>query len=171
MTQMDEQKTAIHEAGHAVAWQRLFPGMVVNRVTIVPDIEDGSAGHHLAAELTFPWSPTVTPDQREAFRRYAVYRCAGFAAVLVSGYPEERAAEGCDSDFEDVAGLEERKAEAVTLLREPRNIAAVARVARELIERRTLDGDVVDVLIDVADGETSEADFQRYLLMRPPGGE
>ena len=58
------------------------------------------------------------------------------------------------------------KTRAVHLLIKPENIAAVRRVADELLIRETLDGDVVQVLIEVSDGFATEADLERYLLMR-----
>ena len=48
----------------------------------------------------------------------------------------------------------------------PENIAAVARVADELLSQSTLESDEVEILIDVADGEATEQDYQRYLVMK-----
>jgi hypothetical protein len=48
----------------------------------------------------------------------------------------------------------------------PENTAAVARVAAELLSQSTLERDEVEILIDVADGEATEQDYQRYQALK-----
>lgn len=64
--------------------------------------------------------------------------------------------------------LDKWKALAVSVMGKPKNTAAVARVAQELEIRRLFDGDMAGVFIEVADGDASEDDLARYLLMSPP---
>ncbi len=54
----------------------------------------------------------------------------------------------------------------MALMMQPQNIAAVARVAGKLLSISTLESDEVEILIDVADGEATEQDYQRYLAMK-----
>ena len=54
----------------------------------------------------------------------------------------------------------------MALMMQPQNIAAVARVAGELLSSSTLEWDEVEILIDVVDGEATEHDYQRYLVMK-----
>ena len=47
----------------------------------------------------------------------------------------------------------------------PENVKAVRRIADELLVQKTLEPDVVDVLVDVADGKTTEEEYQRFLAL------
>ena len=113
----------------------------------------------------------VTAEERQAFENEAIYACAGYAAMLAAGYAEEEALAGCEADFEKAervcnVRLYVSKEKAMALMMQPQNIAAVARVAGELLSRSTLEWDEVEILIDVADGEATEQDYQRYLVMK-----
>lgn len=156
--------TAIHEAGHAVAFVRLFPARVCGDVSIEP--EEGRLGGHIGEELTVCLN--TADEQAEAqFEAEAVYCCAGYAAMLAAGYPEEQAIELCESDFVEAGHrLEVGKRKAVELMRRPENRLAVERVAEELLHRKRLDGDHILVLIDVADGETTVEEYHAYLSLR-----
>lgn len=84
---MDEHKTAIHEAGHAVAHIRLFPGMYRGELSIVPNADENQAGYHRELEeLTFPWTDEESPEQRAAFENRAIYCCAGYAVTDNIGF-------------------------------------------------------------------------------------
>jgi len=160
------QKTACHEAGHAVAFVRLFDGREQGRVTIEP--RGDAAGCHLAEVLSFPPTEDETPEQRATIENEAIYACAGYAALVATGYSKEEAGRGCDSDFEDAeAGskksLEIVKKEAVLLMSRPENMKAVARIAKELIQEKTLDADQVEILIEIEDGHTTEDEYKWYL--------
>ena len=102
---------------------------------------------------------------------WTFYHCAGYAATLAAGYAEEEALAGCEADFEKAervcnVRLYVSKEKAMALMMQPQNIAAVARVAGELLSRSTLEWEDVEILINVADGEATEQDYQRYLVMK-----
>jgi len=163
--------TAYHEAGHAVACYRLFKDdrRYGGRLTIEP--RGDLLGGHFAEELVFYGTEEVTAEERQAFENEAIYACAGYAAMLAAGYAEEEALAGCEADFEKAervcnVRLYVSKEQAMALMMQPQNIAAVARVAGELLSRSTLEWDEVEILIDVADGEATEQDYQRYLVMK-----
>jgi hypothetical protein len=153
------RQTAIHEAGHAVAFYRLFENFRMSwYVTIVPDPDDDTLGHH-AFEGDFS-----NPDRDSD---HETCSCAGYGAVRASGQEESEATWGCGFDFENVrSDLEAAKARALDLMTRPENVRAVQRLADELLSRETIPGDEIEVLIDVADGELSEEDFQRFLLLK-----
>jgi len=166
---VDDLTTAIHEAGHAVAFYRLFGDSwrIGHTVSIKP--EDGTAGHHAAEDLSFDGDDELTPDQRQMFENEAIYACAGYAAVVAAGYPEDEAENGCWSDFESAEKcsdkpLDEIKREAVLLMQN--NTQAVNRIVEELLKRKSLEFDEVEILIDVADGSATEEDYARYVAMR-----
>ncbi len=163
----DKQQTAIHEAGHAVAHCRL--SIEHDGAHIVPDDEAGLLGAAIGAGIRHVWSEPEAQSMVIAF-------CAGYGALIAAGYPDDVAIAGTDDDFGQAqqllsfwslsGHLDDWKARAVQLMRKPENVAAVALVARHLLDRERLDGEFVDVLVEVADGESTEADLHRYLMMR-----
>ena len=164
------QSTAIHEAGHAVAFYRLFgaDGRYGGPLTIEP--HEDLLGSHLAEDLVFHGIGELTAEQQQAFENEAIYACASYAALVAAGYSDEAALAGCESDFDAAQNachtpLDETKEKAVLLMALPKNVAAVARVAGALLIKSTLKWEEVEILVDVADGETTEQDYQRYLLM------
>jgi hypothetical protein len=102
--------------------------------------------------------------------------CSGYAAVLAAGHPENEALRGTSVDFEEaqeligfwgLAGdLDKWKTDAVELMRRPENAAAVALVADHLLRCSHLDGDLIDVLLDLADGHMSQEEFEQFLQFR-----
>ena len=72
--------TAYHEAGHAVAFHRLFPrGRIGGSLSVEPDQQKGTAGRHSAEEMIF----SLDEDEgviEDHCRREAAYACAGYAA-------------------------------------------------------------------------------------------
>ena len=165
------KETAIHEAGHAVAFYRLFgdAARYGHRLTIEPHKD--LLGNHRAEELVFHGVGELTAEQRLAFENEAIYSCAGYAAVLAAGYSDEAALPGCGSDFDKAerdcdVPLDVSKEKAVELMTLPENTSAVARVAAELLSQSTLDWDEVEILIDISDGEATEQDYQRYQALK-----
>ena len=157
---MDETTTAIHEAGHAVAWSRLFPSRYMNGVSIIPDHEEGLAGMCENEGL-------FGNEDDEHLSDHDTYGCAGYAAVRAAGYSEEAAAAGCDYDFDGVHGdLATAKTKALDLMQQPENVTAVKRIAEELMRRRQLHPDHVTVLLDLSDGESTESEYQQFLSFR-----
>lgn len=159
---------AIHEAGHAVAHRRLFPDTwFAWGLAIVPEDEQDerdavgwSATEHLGNE------DDLSPTDLDTCV------CAGYGAVIAAGYNEDQATAGCDEesdecDFRRVRGdLAAARVRAIELMRQPENVKAVKRLADELMLRRQLHGDHVGLLIDVADGEITESEYQQHLGWR-----
>ncbi len=167
----DPKETAIHEAGHAVAFYRLFGDAARYGHTLTIEPHKDLLGNHRAEELVFHGVGELTAEQRLAFENEAIYSCAGYAAVLAAGYSDEAALAGCGLDFDKAeracdVPLGVSKEKAVELMTLSENTAAVARVAGELLSQSTLEWDGVEILIDVADGEATEKDYQRYLAMK-----
>jgi len=153
-------RTAYHEAGHAVACHRFFPG-AGGDVTIVPDAIKDTAGLHKAVKLP--------DDNIDNIEKQISYICAGYAACAAAGMPDETARLGCDKDFEraeaiiakwGLVPLHEHLETAVNFMRRPENLRAVRRLANELLIRETMDGDYVDLLIRVVDQGTCDADAE-----------
>lgn len=157
---MDKTTTAIHEAGHAVAWSRLFPGRFMGGVSIVSNDEDGTAGKIEAEGFS-------GDEDDEQLADHDAWSCAGYAAVLVAGYSEDEAAAGCDSDFEEVHGdLSTAKTKALNLMQRPENSTAVKRIAQELMQRWQLHPDHVMLLLDLSDGNLTESEYLQFLVLR-----
>jgi hypothetical protein len=162
---MDETKTAIHEAGHAVAHVRL--GILQDLLTIISD------EYFCGAVLS---EGVETVDNTDKAERMVLAYCAGFAALVAAGYPTEIAIVGSDDDFEKCSkliedwdlrySLERFKDLAIELMSEPKNVAAVQLVANYALEHKRVEGDVVDVLVELADGDCTSAEFDRYLANR-----
>ena len=155
--------TAIHEAGHVVAHIRL--NIEYGHVTIAP--KGDTLGAATAAGQEHVWKKEDAGPMVIAF-------CAGYAAMIAAGYSEEDARRGCDDDFEQAAelldywglpdGLEAWQPRAVELMRSPENVSAVALFAEHLLRHERLEADYLDVLIELADGAITEADFAHYRL-------
>jgi hypothetical protein len=136
-TMSNEEVVAIHEAGHAVAYCRLFPQIEPSKPKwlrwlwkpAIVTIEGSGAVMYV---------PLTPPNMYE---EYAVYACAGFAAEALAGSSDPE--RGAQTDFRMAMNrsrrpLDEIKREALTLLSRTENMLAVADVARELMKRRTL---------------------------------
>lgn len=163
---MERLLTAIHEAGHAVAHVRL--SLSHDGAHIIPN-RDGLLGA-AAGE-----GPEHIDDSHTA-ESVVIACCAGYAALVAAGHADEAARSGADDDFEQACqvieswslpgGIRAWQDRAVALMREPENVAAVALVAEHLMQHERLDGDYVDVLVEMADGAISEGEFAQYLQLR-----
>lgn len=167
----DVEQLAIHKAGHAVAFARLFGDSWRVRERLSIESSGVKSPQNVAEELTHVGPGESLGEMFRDFESDAIYACAGFAAVLVAGYSAPDAEGGCGSDFEAATHvsdlpLEELKSRAVELLKQPENVAAVARLSRELLERKTLDPTEVDMIIDVSDGLATEDDLARCRVLR-----
>lgn len=162
------QTTAYHEAGHAVAHVRL--GILAGNVTIVATPSTlGSATGEGADSVC---SQDGAKDQILAF-------CSGYASLVAAGYSDEEARMGCNDDFEQAADLisfwglgtlEDWLPQAVAFMRLEENIKAVGLVAEHLTRHETLEGEYIENLVMFADGECSDAEWEKYLSWRtsPP---
>jgi hypothetical protein len=157
------QLAAIHEAGHAVAHVRLEIDQL--SVSIVP-MEDSVGRCRSECE----------PLSREAAEKQVLSFFAGFAAVRAAGHTVQDSEQGCDGDFDaakrliadwqlpgDIAAWKES---ALALFSTMENRRAAALVAEHLLKRQTVDADYVAVLVELSDGDCTDEDFQRYLVMR-----
>ena len=168
----EDTHTAIHEAGHAVAFVRLWPNArISDNVTI--EREQNTLGYHRAEEICFPAidDPDEITRLDSEFEKEAIYCCAGYAALVAAGYSEEEALLGANSDFakaKEVADLsmEEISKKSVELMTQPDNIAAVAKVADELLRRKTIYGDQVETLVELSDGEITDDDYRVIARMQ-----
>ncbi|MDU8927670.1 hypothetical protein RXV86_09765 [Alisedimentitalea sp. MJ-SS2] len=167
---MDNQlwKTALHEAGHAVAFARLFPNEYIPEISIVPDYEERTAGYvKPSTDTDIVLADTPDAEAEKRFLQDATYVCAGYAAMMVFGFSEEEAVLGCDSDFERAGSfLGEGKKEALELLDKTANKFAVELIADELLQKKVLDGEQVSLLIGVADGEATQKEYYEFLELR-----
>jgi hypothetical protein len=164
-----KHSTAIHEAGHAVAHFRLRIDQLGASIA-----SDGNlAGYSHASSSVF--------NGRDAEDQVIAY-CSGYAACLAANLPDADA--GCGDDLEkaqelieswQLGSLTEWQAKAVELLSRPENISAVALIAKHLLRWQTLDVDYMGMLLEVADGNMTTAEFDRYCDFRsrcdPPFAE
>jgi ATP-dependent Zn protease len=158
--------TARHEAGHAVAHIRL--NIDQECATILPGI--GTLGA-VTAEAD-PWNA-------EQAKAQVIALCSGYAARVAAGNTKHRASAGCRSDFElaqnhikfwGLNALDVWKANAVDLMRNPENIRAVDLISQRLMELGTIDAQDMEILVDVADGGTSWAEFVEWVQGRASSG-
>jgi hypothetical protein len=161
------QKTAIHEAGHTVAHIRL--GIGYGHTSILPDHEQGFWGRASGEGVRHVESEREAGDMVLAF-------CAGYGALRAAGYPDDVATDGAGGDFAKAhelmsfwllpGGLDDWKARAVELMRKPENVAAVAFVVPYLQRHGRIEPEDFDVLVEVADGNITQGELQRYLACR-----
>lgn len=171
-TKHSREATAYHEAGHAVADVR--GGLGCGGVTIAADAKArslGGAGH------MNDWTTSPAPKTQEAIAQASLISLyAGFAAELRFDPKGHQAAQlGATGDFEKARELlvllygeeqaDQQQAEwierAKSLVADPRNWRAIEMLARELLDCGQLDGDLVDVLVDFADGEITSAQWEK----------
>ena len=157
----NKRKTAIHEAGHFVATIRL--GHVGGDVTIKRDFESGTNGHSQFEEIS-DYNQSLAQEE-------VLISCAGYAALAAFGYTEVDCKSGAERDFEEAEELIENFAleplsiwlsRTVDLMSTSENKKAVGRIVDELLESEFIDRDIAQVLIEVADGDSSELDLVIY---------
>ena len=161
---MSNLTTAIHEAAHAVIARKL--GLSCGLVTLVPEdkvraeldgngkfvrlVPDGKLIAH--AEISQRWSPPKKTSAQERAEAYAVALYAGHEAELeICGKAVGNNAHDRDSAVsavgDDPVLVMELRDRARGLVREHR--AVIERVADALLERRTLYGGEVHVLVEM----------------------
>lgn len=158
------ERIAIHEAAHAVAMEKLFPGNYPEKLTIVP-----SGDEYLGLFRPGEYEGQISKDLPESeiekhFIKYATFCCAGYAATIVFGFPDEKALVGCESDFETAgAYLEQGKSEALNFCTEEENKKAIRFVADMLLECKTFeDYDELAVLLETAFDTRDKNEFYQW---------
>ena len=162
---MDKLITALHESGHALAHIRL--GIQQDCMTIVPiDNQYGSVSSEGIEHV----------ENAESAHNMVQAYCAGYASLIAHGYSNERALVGCDDDFEKAfeliefwdlkLNLERYKALTVELMSQPMNLAAVKLLADYVLKKERVAGDVIEVLVELSDGDCTKAEFDRFMDMR-----
>ena len=74
---------------------------------------------------------------------------------------------GCESDFERAGHRKARSCGlALELMASGANVLAVRLLADKLLELTTVDHDHILILMQLTDGECSEAEYREYLDMR-----
>lgn len=163
-----EYHTALHEAGHAVAFYRLFPDSSAFDVTIIP--RDGALGMFKGEDVSFEELETPDDVLKETLQKHAIYCCAGYGVLLAEGFEEAIAMEGCESDFQHAGELlAEGKTGAKDLFADTRNIDAAKFLAQELIVHRAMVGEWAEVAIEVGLGMATDDDYRAYLAMSGHG--
>ena len=165
----DLRWVAVHEAGHGVARLRLFPDQYFEDISIAQE-EDSLGRLTLSFDTTFVPCFLSDEEGEDVFIRDAISACAGYAACVAAGFSEEQALTGCESDFERAGIRKERACElALKLMANGANVRAVRLIADKLLELTTVDHDHISILMQVTDGECSEAEYREYLDMRAIG--
>jgi hypothetical protein len=159
-----EWRTAIHEAGHAVA--------AIQLGTDGQDFGDVSIVSNGTLSGFFQMSPCG--GDTEEVSRHLIVSCSGYGALRALGFDEEFACVGCGDDFEQsntligrhsLAPLEYWKALAVNLFSWNENREAVRLVARELVKAKRLNGEHAQILVEYAVGEISKSDLDKWQFL------
>ncbi len=155
---MELRLTAIHEAGHAVAHIRFESPQ--SFATIKPN-------NNIAGSV----SANDDADDRDEGIGQVMSYCAGYAACVAAGYPEDQAKGGCDLDFDTAQGLikiwslkelSHWQSQAVELMRRPENLRAIDLIGQYLMQHGTIDDERMRTVVEVAEGQTTLHWFEAY---------
>lgn len=141
-----EQRTALHEAGHAVAAIQLGLDLQdIGSVTVVPK-----------AQMNGSFSINEMQSNIFEVHRDIVINCSGYGALRALGFPEDYACTGCDDDFDKseilianwkLTSLNYWKNLATKFLSIPKNASALQVVADSLIKYKILGPEYTQILI------------------------
>jgi ATP-dependent Zn protease len=159
---MSKKDNAYHESGHAVAHEEFK--FISAGVTIIPDKKEHSLGcaHSLDSQDYF--RPGRTVDAKLAGQA-VIALLAGYAAqVEYDPASKAQAVVGASDDFAkaaEIIGILKRLGQTKDIKiwqREARDFVkkhwkAIEMVARELLEVKTLDGQSVEYIIEIAEGK------------------
>jgi ATP-dependent Zn protease len=153
---MNRQATAYHEAGHAVIGRKM--GLVCGGATIVPNEDEGEAGHSIAADpwatVEAWWNAGRDRDYEHALLgRIVTYMAGAETECVVYGH----CVGGDDDDRRQIAYMADalgwRDESRVERLRKytrylcERHRTAIDKVQAALLKRQTLSGDDIDYLL------------------------
>lgn len=147
----NEQRIALHEAGHAVAAIQLgVDGQDFGVITIVPKGQQN--GSFSMNEM----HSNIVDVQRDV-----VINCSGYGALHALGHPEDFACTGCEDDFDkskilidnwNLPSLNHWKNLATDFLSNAENSRAVRTVADSLIKHKELGPEYTQILVRIAIG-------------------
>jgi hypothetical protein len=157
----DEQRTAIHEAGHAVAAIQLgINGQDYGSVTITP--KDNMSGNFSMREMR------STPSELQSD---LIINCSGYGALRVTGHNKNLSCTGCGDDFSkaekliaefSLPSLHHWKCLATNLLSLPENTRAVKAVAECLLQHKKLGPIYTEITVMAAMGLMSVAEVEQF---------
>jgi len=157
----DEQRTAIHEAGHAVAAIQLgIDGQDYGWVTIIPK-------EHMNGSFSMREMGT-TPSE---VQNDLVINCSGYGALRAAGYNKNFACTGCSDDFNkaeklisdfSLPSLDHWKCLATNLLSLPENARAVKAVADCLMQHKELGPGYTEITVMGAMGLMSAVEVDQF---------
>jgi hypothetical protein len=157
----DIERTALHEAGHAVAAIQLgVDGQDYGFVTVIPQ-----------GNINGSFSISEISDSISDIHRDIIINCAGYGALRALGYSESFASIGCGDDFAkskilikkySLLPLNHWKDQAISLLSLPKNTRAVKAVADNLLQHKTLGPIYTQITVKAATGLLSSIEFQQY---------
>ena len=155
------ERTALHEAGHAVAAIQLGVDLQdYGFVTIIP--QGNMNGSFNIREIS---------DSISDIHRDIIINCAGYGALRALGYSKSFASIGCGDDFAkskilikkySLLPLNHWKEQAISLLSLPKNTRAVKAVANNLLQHKTLGPIYTQIVVEAATGPLSSIEFQQY---------
>lgn len=190
---MTQRETAYHEAAHAVADVRF--GFGCSNVTIMPDRETRGcatpydAGIHQLTVVSFEGAEELVEDlDPEKAEKLIIAMLAGYIAHgwtpnrRNTPKQRKRARLGADADFKSARGVlydmdasdpDEmgRRRTLIPYLKLTRQFvrkewSAIEAVAKELLQRQKLDGDEVETIIAIVDGEATTEDLALYRQLK-----
>ena len=157
----NEQRTAMHEAGHAVAAIQLgVDGQDYGSITIIPE-----------GRMSGSFSMRKMCTTQSEAQRDLIISCAGYGALRAAGYTEKFACTGCGDDFNSAEALIENwslpsldhwKKLATHLLSLPENARAVKAVADSLIQHKTLGPAYTEIKLMAAIGIQSPSGTEHF---------
>lgn len=170
----DLAATAVHEAGHLLASIRLklYPGTT----TIIPDEEEGAAGHSCHDIVEFPANASDEDIIASGVtQRLGIHSMAGAAALRLMGLSEKDSLLGADSDVEAAKkllgglGAEFYLDRALSLFHQANNPTALRLLAVQLLLHKTIGAGYAEQIVDVADGEATMAEIDEAIAIQGKG--
>lgn len=156
----NDRQVAFREAGHAIAAYRLLPRCSQGPIAICPDANGRSVGSDFLKGI-------YLGDESEEQWGQTIFLLSGYAACVAAGWTEDESKGSSQDDFEKAIGIIKAHGscclgsyirEALAFMRRDDNIEAVAAVANELLQHRTLTAEEQYALIEMVDGLVTDED-------------